>query len=188
MNIKVRFDEIVNLQLKLRLYELISHDHSPHQEVHIMNFGSINEILGIAVEKEKEAVTFYNELSKKESIPALAKTFKDLAQEEAQHVKMLIKISKDHVVLDSYEIKKIPDLKISEYLVEMEYTEGMVLQDILVLAMKREEMAVKLYTNLAMGSVDPEFIKLFQILAQEESKHKLTFERLYDDDLASQGN
>jgi rubrerythrin len=62
------------------------------------------------------------------------------------------------------------------------------MQDILVLAMKREEMAVKLYTNLAMGSVDDEFVKLFKLLAQEEAKHKLTFERLYDDDLAGQGN
>ena len=153
-----------------------------------MNFGSIDEILGFAIDKEKEAVTFYNELSKKESISALAKTFKELAQEEAKHVKLLTNISKNQNVIGSYELKKVPDLKVSDYLVEMEYTEGMLMKDILVLAMKREEMAVRLYTNLAMGSVDEESVKLFKLLAQEEAKHKLTFERLYDDDLAGQGN
>ena len=153
-----------------------------------MNFKSIDEILDFAIDKEKEAVTFYNDLSKKESIVALAKTFKELAQEEAKHVKLLTNISKNQNVISSYEFKKVPDLKVSDYLVEMEYTEGMLMQDILVLAMKREEMAVKLYTNLAMGAVDQESAKLFKLLAQEEAKHKLTFERLYDDDLAGQGN
>jgi rubrerythrin len=153
-----------------------------------MNFKSIDEILDYAIDKEKEAVTFYNDLSKKESISALAKTFKELAQEEAKHVKLLTNISKNQSAISSYELKKVTDLKVSDYLVEMEYTEGMLMQDILVLAMKREEMAVKLYTNLAMGAVDQESAKLFKLLAQEEAKHKLTFERLYDDDLAGQGN
>ena len=153
-----------------------------------MNFQSIDEILVFAIDKEKEAVTFYNDLSKKETVSSLSKTFKELAQEEAKHVKMLTNISKNKDVIDKYELTKVPDLKISEYLVEMEYSESMTMPDILVLAMKREEMAVKLYTNLAMGSPDPEAVKLFQLLAQEESKHKLTFERLYDDDLAGQSN
>jgi rubrerythrin len=153
-----------------------------------MTFKSIDEILGFAIDKEKEAVTFYSDLSKKESTKALSKTFRELAQEEAQHVKLLTNISKNKNVIDAYELKKIPDLKISDYLVEKEYTEGMPMQDILVLAMKREEMSVKLYTNLAMGTVDEECIKLFKLLAQEETKHKLTFETMYDNDLAGQGN
>lgn len=153
-----------------------------------MTFKSIDEILGFAIDKEKEAVTFYNDLSKKESTKDLAKTFKELAQEEAKHVKLLTNISKNKNVIDAYELKKIPDLKISDYLVEKEYTEGMPMQDILVLAMKREEMSVKLYTNLAMGTVDEECVKLFKLLAQEETKHKLTFETIYDNDLAGQGN
>ncbi|MBU1565260.1 MAG: ferritin family protein [Proteobacteria bacterium] len=153
-----------------------------------MNFKSIDEILGFAIEKEKEAVAFYTDLSKKQTTDALLLTFRELAQEEAKHVKLLTNISKNQNVIKSYELKKVPDLKISDYLVEMEYSEGMIMQDILVLAMKREEMAVKLYTQLAMGSADDESIKLFKLLAQEESKHKLTFEKLYDDGLAGQGH
>ncbi len=153
-----------------------------------MNFKSIDEILVFAIDKEKEAVAFYTELSKKETTDALLLTFRELAQEEARHVKLLTNISKNKNVIKSYELKKVTDLKISDYLVEMEYSENMVMQDILILAMKREEMAVKLYTQLAMGSVDDESVKLFKLLAQEESKHKLTFEKLYDDSLAGGGN
>jgi rubrerythrin len=153
-----------------------------------MNFKSIDEILDFAIDKEKEAVIFYNELSKNQSIAALATTFKELAQEEARHIKLLTNISNNQSVINSYELKKIADLKISDYLVEQEYQEGMPMQDILVIAMKREEMAVKLYQNLAMGTADPESVKLFRLLAQEEAKHKLTFESMYDDDLAGQGN
>ena len=153
-----------------------------------MNFKSIDDILGFAIEKEKEAVAFYTELSKKQTADALHLTFRELAQEEAKHVKLLTNISKNQKVIESYELKKVADLKISDYLVEMEYSEGMVMQDILVLAMKREEMAVKLYTQLAMGATDDESVKLFKLLAQEESKHKLTFEKLYDDTLAGGGN
>ncbi|MFH0784547.1 MAG: ferritin family protein [Pseudomonadota bacterium] len=153
-----------------------------------MNFKSIDEILVFAIDKEKEAVAFYTDLSKKQTTDALTLTFRELAQEEAKHVKLLTNISKNTSVIKSYELKKIPNLKISDYLVEMEYSEGMVMQDILILAMKREEMAVNLYAQLAMGSADEESTKLFKLLAQEESKHKLIFEKMYDDDLAGQGN
>ncbi len=54
-----------------------------------MNFASIDEILAFAVDREKEAVTFYTDLSKLEKISSLKKTFTELAQEEAKHVKLL---------------------------------------------------------------------------------------------------
>ncbi len=153
-----------------------------------MNFGSIDEILAFAIEREKEAVTFYNDLSKLENIASLKQTFKELAQEEAKHVKLLTSISKNQTVIDSYEVKNVADLKVSDYLVATEYVEGMLMEDILTLAMKREEAAVKLYKNLATKSDNQESTKLFQLLAQEEAEHKLAFEKMYDDCLQNQGN
>ncbi len=153
-----------------------------------MNFGSIDEILEFALSKENEAVAFYNDLSTKEEIKALKTTFKELAQEEAKHVKLLTGMLKNKSVIESYEDKKITDLKVSDYLVETEYFEGMVMEDILTLAMKREELAVKLYKDLQQQSSSEESIKLFKLLVQEESEHKLVFEKMYDDCLQSQGN
>jgi rubrerythrin len=63
----------------------------------------------------------------------------------------------------------------------------MPMEDIITLAMKREEMAVKLYRDLAGKTDDDETKKLFNLLVQEESEHKLTFEKMYDDYLESQG-
>ena len=153
-----------------------------------MNFGSVDEILQFAIDKEKEAVTFYNDLSKKETTTSLKTTFKELAQEEAKHVKLLTGISKNKTVIESYEVKEIANLKISDYLTEIEYEDGMLMEDILTLAMKREEMAAKLYQDLAEKTSDQESIKLFKLLVQEESEHKLTFEKMYDDYLQDQGN
>jgi rubrerythrin len=153
-----------------------------------MNFGSVDEILKFAIGKEKEAVTFYTDLSKKETIKSLKETFRELAQEEAKHVKLLTGISQNKTIIASYEIRSITDLKVSDYLVETEYVPGMPMEDILTLAMKREEMAVKLYKDLMTKSKHQESIQLFKLLVQEESQHKLIFEKMYDDYLQDQGN
>ena len=153
-----------------------------------MNFKSIDEVLTFAIDREKEAVVFYTDFSRRESISSLKGTFKELAQEEARHVKLLTGIKMNKSVIDSYEIKKITDLKISDYLTKTEYVEGMPMEDILILAMKREEMAVKLYQDLAQKSAHQESVKLFRLLAQEEAQHKLKFEWMYDDYLQTQGN
>ncbi|MCP4672741.1 MAG: rubrerythrin, partial [Desulfobacula sp.] len=75
---------------------------------------------------------------------------------------------------------------ISDYMVEIDYKEGMPMPQILKLAMKREERAVKLYTIMADKTDNADVKKVFNILIQEESKHKLILESLYDDYLAEQ--
>lgn len=153
-----------------------------------MNFVSVDDILTFAIDREKEAVSFYTDLSKKETTNSIKETFRELAQEEAKHVKLLTGFSKNKTAIDSYELKEIKDLKISDYLTEIQYSEGMVLEDIITLAMKREEMAAKLYKELEQKTADQEAAKLFRLLVQEESEHKLKFEQMYDDYLENQGN
>ncbi|HKJ65460.1 MAG TPA: ferritin family protein [Desulfopila sp.] len=153
-----------------------------------MNFASVDEILQFAIGKEKEAVGFYTDLSKKESISSLKETFRELAQEEGKHLKLLTGLKKNKKAIDSYEIKEIQNLKISDYLTDLEYQEGMPIEDILTLAMKREEMSVKLYADMASKTDDVEAEKLFNLLVQEEKEHKLAFEKMYDDYLQEQGN
>jgi len=53
--------------------------------------------------------------------------------------------------------------------------------DALVLAMKKEKAAFKLYTHLAERTKNPDIKTVFQNLAIEESKHKLRFELEYDE-------
>lgn len=153
-----------------------------------MNFKSVDDILAYAIEKEKEAVKFYTDLSSKENFKSVKETFENFAKEEQKHVQLLSGLSTDKSKVDEYELKAVPDLKISDYLVDTEYKEGMFMQDILRIAMKREEQAVKLYKDLAGKTTNGEIIKVLNILAQEEAKHKLGLETMYDDFLADNDN
>jgi rubrerythrin len=51
----------------------------------------------------------------------------------------------------------------------------------LILAMKKEKAAYRLYTDLAGVAEAEELTNLFLSLAAEEAKHKLRFEIEYDD-------
>ena len=153
-----------------------------------MEFKSIDEILDFAISKEKEAVAFYNSLAKEATRESLKDTFKRFAGEEQKHVNLLSDISGNKEKIDSYEFKPVTDLKISDYLVETEYQEGMPMPEILKLAMKREEKAVKLYASMENQTDVEEAKKVFRILVQEESQHKLALESMYDDYLADQDN
>ncbi|WP_320040166.1 ferritin family protein [uncultured Desulfobacter sp.] len=150
-----------------------------------MNFKSVDEILGFAIDREKEAVKFYASFAEEAPSAALKQTFIDFSKEEEKHVTLLSDISGNKAMIDSYELKKIPDLKISNYMVDTEYEKGMPMPEVLKLAMKREEKSVKLYQVLSEKTDNADAKKLFQILVQEESKHKLGLESMYDDYLAN---
>jgi rubrerythrin len=153
-----------------------------------MEFKSVDEILKFATDREKEAVEFYTMLAKEATKESLKEIFERFVKEEEKHVVMLSNIADNKEKIDSYEFKEITDLKISDYMVETEYKEGMPMPDILKLAMKKEEIAVKLYSDLAAKTDNDDAKKLFMILVQEESKHKLALESMYDDYLADQDN
>ncbi len=153
-----------------------------------MELGSVDEILEFAIGNEKDAVEFYTSLAKQATRASLKQTFEGFAKEEEKHVTLLSDMTGNKEKIDSYQFKEIADLKISDYMVETEYKEGMPMPEILKIAMKREENAVKLYTSLA-GKTDHEGAKkALMILVQEESKHKLILETMYDDYLADQDN
>ena len=60
--------------------------------------------------------------------------------------------------------------------------------EILLLAMKREEKALKLYNEFLEQAQTKESQKLFKVLCQEEAKHKLALETMYDDYMAEMGD
>ncbi len=151
-----------------------------------MHFETFEEIMDYAVEKEKEAAAFYDDLSKQEAFSGAKEIFQDFAQEERTHQAMLENFTKEG--LPEYQTEKVPDLKRSDYLVDIEYRPGMSYADILRLAMKREEKALKLYNDFAQKTHNKEHARLFQILSQEEAKHKLKLETLLDDYLAKMGD
>ena len=90
--------------------------------------------------------------------------------------------------LDKYKLKWIVDIKRSDYVPDMEYRRGMTYNELLMLAIKREEKALALYNKLLDEADSEEARKLFKVLCQEEAKHKLKFETMYDDYMAEMGD
>lgn len=153
-----------------------------------MGFGSFEELVNYAIEKEIEAASFYEEVAGKEMFSGSKEMFKEFAKEERKHQKMLEGILSDKGKLSEYKFEWIPDMKRSNYLVEMKYQQGMHYRDILMIAMKREEKALAFYNDAANENKNKDHVKIFRVLAQEEAKHKLGLEKLYDDFMAKQGD
>ncbi|MCG6906377.1 MAG: ferritin family protein [Desulfobacteraceae bacterium] len=153
-----------------------------------MHFGTYDEIVDFAIGKEKEAADFYTECAAQEPFSGSKKTLMEMAAEERKHQKMLENLDENRAAIEDYNWKWIPDIKRSDYMVEMRYEKGMPYADILRLAMKREEQALKLYNELQGRAKHPEHKKIFKMLCQEEAKHKLFLETLYDDFMAAQGD
>ena len=90
--------------------------------------------------------------------------------------------------MSDYKFEWIPDIKRSNYIVDLDYEKGMPYTDILRIAMKREEKSLQLYNDLAENAEMEELKELFKMLSQEEAKHKLGLETLYDDQMEKMGD
>lgn len=142
-------------------------------------WSSFDEVVRFAAQKEASSVALYEGASKVAETPEAKAMFEELASEERRHRELLERMSKEAV--SKYEMREIPDLKISDYLVDVQFSPNMRYDEILILAMKREAKAVELYKGLQTVSDDPALKKLFQALAQEEVKHKLRLEEEYEE-------
>ena len=145
-----------------------------------MKLDTFEDIVREAIRKEADAAMFY-EMASERAKPGSDKMFKELAEEERGHKKMLEVL--DVAKLKSYQLSEVPDLKISDYLEDIPYSRDMDYPDILRYAMKSEEKSHNFYLRSAETCGDPDLRKLFQMLAQEEAKHKLKFEKMYEDDV-----
>ena len=145
---------------------------------------AVDDILDFAIENEQNAVDFYRELAQKSSTPEVRKLFEEYAKEEEVH-KANIEAVKAGQTLKPVSTKVL-DLKLGDYLVAVEPTADMDYQSALVLAMKREKAAFRLYTALAARVEDEGLRDLFLRLAQEEAKHKLHFEIEYDEHILTE--
>lgn len=140
---------------------------------------SIKEILDYAIDREQQAVEFYTKLSKMAPGSQLQELMRDYAVEEQRHKDKLLAVKAGGALNNAH--KQPLDLKMADYLVDVDETPEMTYQDALIIAMKREQVAFQLYTDLAEKVEDPELRALFEALAREEASHKNYFESEYDD-------
>ncbi len=142
------------------------------------SFNTIEEILLFAINSEQESVDFYSRLSAQVNNPEMKQIFRQYAHEEMNHKARLLEIRETGQM--EVKAEKVNDLRISDYVVDVMPSPDMSYSDALVLAMKKEKAAFRLYLDLAERASDEGVKSVFLNLAQEESKHKLRFEVEYD--------
>ena len=142
-------------------------------------FETVNDILDFAIKNEQDAIEFYNDLAKNARNESMRESFEKFAREEMGHKAKLLKVKNEGLKIISNE--KVLDLKISDYKVKVVPYPEMTYEEALIIAMDQEKSAFRLYSNLAVKTDNGEMRELFLSLAQEESKHKLSFEIEYDE-------
>jgi rubrerythrin len=142
-------------------------------------FGSVDEILDFAIGKEEEAAQLYTNLGRQTQKSWMRQVFEEFANEELGHKQKLLAIKQGKRLLPAAE--KVMDLKIADYVMDVKAGPDLDYQDALVLAMKEEKAAFKLYSDLAAATEDESLRATLLALAQEEAKHKLRFEIEYDE-------
>lgn len=148
------------------------------------NFASVEAALDFAIGKEIDARDFYTDLAGRMDRDDMKAVFLEFAREEDGHRAKLEAVKKGQHLKPAE--RKIQDLKIGDYLIDVEPHDNMTYQEALILAMKAEKAAYKLYSDLAAQSADTTLQELFLGLAQEEAKHKLRFERDYDENILTE--
>ena len=139
------------------------------------------EIIQFAIGREIDSIDFYTRVSQVAKFSGTKELFLDFAKQEEGHKRLLENVHIEKI--SQPRIDAIPDLKISDYLVDAEFRPDISYAEILRMAMKREERSVKLYTDLMEPAQDADLKKLFAFLVQEEKKHKYQLERIYDDEI-----
>lgn len=143
----------------------------------------LQSIIRTAIQREIDANTFYSNVAKLAITPHGRDLLLDMAAQELGHRNRLEAMLKGDVfkVLSRKQQKQVVDLKITDYLVEEPLSADSDLQTILIVAGKREKASSELYSALARVAGDPEVVKLFEFLANEEMTHKRRVETMYDE-------
>jgi rubrerythrin len=146
-----------------------------------MNEKEFRKVVQFAIEKEVGTFNLYALCGQIARYSGAKELFEELAKEEEGHRKLLEALSVGKV--DQAKLEPIQDLRISDYLIDVTCKPDSSYADILRLVMKNEEHSVKLYNDLKASCRDEDLKKLFAFLAQEEARHKLKFERIYDEEI-----
>ena len=143
---------------------------------------SLDDVLDFAIDQEQAAADFYTKLSSSSKNESMREILNGFAEEELRHKSKLLEI-KQQGASKLIGRNKVQDLKVADYLVDVEPSDDMGYEDALVVAMKMEKKAFLLYTNMAAAAEDDSIRESLLALANEEAKHKLHFEIEYDDSI-----
>ena len=150
-----------------------------------MDFSKFEDVVKFAIEREEAAYEAYGEMAEMAETPGLKEMLSELQSEEENHKKLLQDISQAKI--EGVYVHDVIDLKISDFLSEEPPAPDMTFQDLLILAAKKEQEAVELYSGMKDVAGTDELIKLFDFLIEQEKSHKLKLEIEYEKYVLGEG-
>ena len=148
-----------------------------------MSKPTLKAALELALKREEDSIKLYTSAQNVVTSPSSKKFLKELVGEEKKHKSKILEVMKNPAKIEKlgYSDTTIQDLKIVDYLVDIELSADADYQQILIYAGKKEKAAHDFYFDLATRYKDKKIGNLFANLAKEELKHKYKLELQYDD-------
>ncbi len=143
-------------------------------------FRTVNDSIKLAIEKEKEAVQFYTRASDMVTNPGTKVMLTELAGEEQKHVIMLSDIQAGKTIETIGSQPLPPTMDLSRYLVSEPISENSTPQDIMIVAMKREDKSIAFYSSQIPVVSGTDLQSVFERLLSWEREHKERLEVEYD--------
>ena len=138
---------------------------------------SMEDVLDFAISGESKSAELYTKMAAAAKNPWMRKTLEAFAQEEMQHGEKLKDVRAGRIAL---EREDIADLGLADKLDDVEPRPDMNYPELLVFAIKKENVSHGLYTRLASIFTEPELQETFLKLAGQEAEHKRRFEMEYE--------
>jgi rubrerythrin len=144
---------------------------------------TIEKVLKFALKKEMGSIRLYSDAQNKVSESSSKEFLKTLVREENEHKNKIMEIMENPEKISKIGKSEtiIQNLKIVDYLVDVDLSLDADYQQILIYAGKREKEAHDLYMKLASYEKGSKISRFFSQLAREELKHKYNIEQEYDD-------
>lgn len=150
------------------------------EEATPMDQGTYQQIIKDAIQAEIEAHQFYLQVADKVTDSHLREMFRAFADEELKHRRILEGFKEKPDM--SIHFARVPDFHLSETVADAEALSlKMKPADAIALAMKKEEAAMRHYTQLADACDDVAQQKVFRELAAMERGHKVKMENAFVD-------
>ena len=143
----------------------------------------MDDIVEMCVQQEQQAIDLYSLARDQAKDDSSRQKFQELVDMETVH-----KVSLQNFEIEKYIELPPADLKVTDYLMEPVLKDNMTTQEILILAAKREDKTAKMYQALADHfAFDKELSTFFQMMADEELRHKHDLETEYENEFLQEG-
>lgn len=142
----------------------------------------MNTIVKYAIQREYSAAKFYRHLKTKVNLNSSKIFLDDLIAMELAHAEYLENLDLNTLPKEFVDVEN-SEYGIAENLEEKAPEPNMTFAELLILAIKTEVSSAELYSTLSDSALDNNAKILFNNLKNEEIKHKLYLEDIYEKEI-----